>query len=135
MNRLFSSIPKCPIIITKNAWKKMNEITQKKKAIGFLFSAISGGCNGFNYNLKLLDKASYTKIYDTTKSSIKPTLIEENNTKLLIDPMSEMFLLGTTIDYIYEDYDKGIFENKFIFIPDKNLATSCGCGISFNPKS
>ena len=46
-----------------------------------------------------------------------------------------MFLLGTTIDYIYEDYDKGVFENKFIFLPDEKLATSCGCGISFNPRN
>ena len=45
-----------------------------------------------------------------------------------------MFLFGTKIDFIKEDYNKNIFESKFIFIPDKNLATSCGCGISFNPK-
>ena len=25
-------------------------------------------------------------------------------------------------------------ENKFIFTPDKNLATSCGCGVSFSPR-
>ena len=40
-----------------------------------------------------------------------------------------------TIDYIFEDYDKGIFENKFIFETDKNVASSCGCGISFTPKN
>ena len=61
--------------------------------------------------------------------------MENNGAKLLIDPLSEMYLLGTTIDYIIEDYDKGIFENKFVFIPDKNLASACGCGISFTPKN
>ena len=45
-----------------------------------------------------------------------------------------MFLLGTTINYISEDYEKGIFENKFVFTPDKKIASSCGCGISFTPK-
>ena len=45
-----------------------------------------------------------------------------------------MFLLGTTIDYMYEDYNYGIFESKFIFLPNKKLASSCGCGISFTPK-
>ena len=39
--------------------------------------------------------------------------------------------MGTTIDFITEDYSKNIFENKFTFTPQKNLATSCGCGISF----
>ena len=49
--------------------------------------------------------------------------------------MSEMALLGTTIDYISEDYNQGVFENKFIFTPDKDYASSCGCGISFTPKN
>lgn len=51
-----------------------------------------------------------------------------------MDPIVEIFLIETTIDYISQDYDKNIFENKFIFIPDKDFATSCGCGISFFPK-
>ena len=46
-----------------------------------------------------------------------------------------MFLIGTKIDYINENYSKNIFESKFIFTPDKNFATSCGCGVSFNPKN
>jgi len=45
-----------------------------------------------------------------------------------------MYVIGTTIDYINEDYKKGIFENKFIYNVDKKLASSCGCGISFTPK-
>jgi Fe-S cluster assembly iron-binding protein IscA len=51
-----------------------------------------------------------------------------------VDPASEMFLLGTTIDYIKEDYSKGQFENKFIFEVDKELLSTCGCGTSFTPK-
>jgi len=134
MNIVLSSISRCPIIVTNNAWKKMSEIICKKNAIGFIFSAVSGGCNGFNYDLKLLDKVNYKKIYDIDKIKTKPTIIKKNNTTLLIDPISEMFLLGTTIDYMYEDYNNGIFESKFIFLPNKKLASSCGCGISFTPK-
>ena len=62
-------------------------------------------------------------------------MLKNNNTKLLVDPVSEFLLLGTTIDYIKEDYENNIFESKFIFKPDKDLATTCGCGISFNPKN
>ena len=97
----------------------------------FFFSASSGGCNGFNYNLELLNNSEYEIIKE---NKIKPSIIKNNDLKLVIDPHSEMLLFGTTIDYVKEDFKKGIFENKFIYIPDKNLATPCGCGISFNPK-
>ena len=94
-----------------------------------------GGCSGFNYNLKLLEKHNFNNLYgtDMKDSKIKPTIIEKNNIKIFVDPKTEIFLYGTTINYIPEDYEKGVFENKFIFIPDKKLATSCGCGISFTP--
>ena len=56
---------------------------------------------------------------------------ENEDITIVIDPMAEMLIIGTTIDYVSEDYVKGVFENKFVFTPDKNLATSCGCGVSF----
>jgi len=111
----------------------MKEIISIQSAESFLFSATSGGCNGFNYNLQLLNKEKYNKIL-MNNQKIKPTKIENGNIKLLIDPMTEMLLLGTTIDYVSENFEKGIFENKFIFTADKTVATSCGCGVSFNPK-
>jgi Fe-S cluster assembly iron-binding protein IscA len=57
-----------------------------------------------------------------------------NNIKIYIDQLSEFYLLGTKIDYISEDFNKNIFESKFTFTPNKNKASSCGCGISFSPK-
>jgi iron-sulfur cluster assembly accessory protein len=136
IRRLFSTTNKYfPITITDNAWSKIYEILNTKTNNYFLFSAIGGGCNGFNYNFKLIDREKYNKLYNSdTGSKIKPSIIENENKKVIIDPMSEMFLFGTTIDYISENYNKGIFENKFVFIPDKNLASTCGCGISFTPK-
>jgi len=133
MKRLFSTINNNSINITNNAWFKMNKIKKKKKNYNFLFNVTSGGCSGFNFNLKLIDENKFKEFYNT-KSKILPTVIKKNNIKVLIDPVSELFLLGTTIDFIFEDFDKGIFENKFIFIPDKNLASTCGCGISFTLK-
>lgn len=122
-----------PIIITKNAWDKMVKINKIENGYSFLFSATSGGCNGFNYNFKLINKDVYDDINNKYHFKIIPTVIEKYDTKILIDPLSELLLLGTTIDYINEDYSKGIYENKFIFTPNKQLATSCGCGISFTP--
>ena len=139
--KLFSTITKSiksPINITSNAWDKMKKIIKSAECKesdryeSFLFSANSGGCNGFNYDLKLIKEKEYNEIMNSNK--IKPTIIDNESTKLLIDPIAEMLLLGTTIDYVSEDFSKGIFENKFTFTPDKKLATSCGCGVSFNPR-
>ena len=120
------------ITITSSAWKKMANIVKAKQAKGFIFSAVSGGCNGLNYNLKLFNNNK--ELDEIATGKLKATKIENENLSVYIDPLSEMFLLGTTIDYISEDFDKGIFENKFTFTPDKSIATSCGCGTSFSPK-
>jgi len=135
IKRLFATNIKYPISVTSGAWSKMTSIIERqgKDIFGFVFSASSGGCNGFNYNLKLLNKEDYNTDYH--KYSKRLSVMEENNTKLVIDPLSEMYLIGTTIDYINEDFEKGVFENKFIFLADKNMATSCGCGTSFTPKN
>ena len=132
IKRLFSISKNSSIIVTNNAWNKMRDILENPKAFGFLFSAQGGGCNGFNYNLKTIDKDGFNNLY---KSRISPILIKNGESKLIIDSKSEMLLLGTTIDYIKEDYAKNIFESKFIFTPKKEFATTCGCGISFTPKN
>ena len=119
------------IQITKNAWKKMFQILQQTNHNrGFLYSASSGGCNGFNFELNLLEKKLHKEI--TQKKFY--TMLQNDSTKVYVDPVSEMYLLGTTNDYVSEDYSKGEFESKFKFIINKETMTSCGCGISFSPK-
>lgn len=120
------------IEVTKNAWTKMTSIVkQSGNNQGFIYSASSGGCNGFNFVLELLSENVYQTII---KNKFLTILTEkESGTKLYIDPISEMTLLGTSIDYITEDYEKGNYENKFIFNVNKELMTTCGCGTSFTP--
>lgn len=128
------------IQVSISAWSKIKDIIQKSgNQYGFLYSCSSGGCNGFNFELDLLDKDYYLKIRDGKFL----TILTDNNTEaphsgavcnLYIDPLSEMYLLGTTIDYVKEDYQKGIYESKFNFVINKELMTSCGCGVSFSPK-
>ena len=120
------------IQITKNAWSKMSQILQKTNHnCGFLYSASSGGCNGFNFELNLLEK----KLHNEITQRKFYTMLQNDNTKIYVDPVSEMYLLGTTIDYVSEDYSNGEFESKFKFIINKETMTSCGCGISFSPKN
>ena len=111
------------ITVTKNALKKMNCILQKSNNKNFLFGINSGGCNGFNYNLQLIEN---------TKLDIKQ---QTNNkyVKLYIEPISELYLVGLEIDFLEEDYNKGIFESKFIYNAHKNMTSICGCGVYFTP--
>jgi iron-sulfur cluster assembly accessory protein len=134
IKRLFSTINSYSITITNAAWNKMDDIVKKKEDSTFLFSASSGGCNGYNYDLHLIDKEKYEKIIMMYSGKFKPTIMKKKNTKIVVEPVSEILLSGTTIDYVSEDYENGVFENKFVFTPDKKLASSCGCGISFTPK-
>ena len=120
-----------PIInITKNAFTKMETIMKKSwNKNGFLFGVTSGGCNGFNFNLKLIESKELDKI-----KKLKPNILSQGDVNVFVEPLSEIYLIGTTIDYTEENFSEGIFESKFIYNINKELATSCGCGVSFNPK-
>lgn len=119
------------INVTANAWKKMGSIIQKSSnKNGFIFGATGGGCNGFNFDLRLIQDKEQKEIM-----KMKPSILTNDDVNIFIEPLSEMYLIGTTIDYINEDFSKGIFENKFVYKIDKELASSCGCGVSFMPRN
>ena len=119
------------INVTANAWKKMGSIIQKSSnKNGFIFGATGGGCNGFNFDLRLIQDKEQKEIM-----KMKPSILTNDDVNIFIEPLSEMHLIGTTIDYINEDFSKGIFENKFVYKIDKELASSCGCGVSFMPRN
>ena len=132
MIRRLTTLRNNPIFITNSAWKKIKKISKNyKENNGFLLSCSSGGCGGFNFEFKFLDTITKNKIL---KNKIKPIMLENEGTKVTIDPIAEMLILGTTIDYQSENYNNGIFESKFLFKVDSNLATSCGCNKSFSLK-
>lgn len=131
MKRFFSNKSNNIINITNKAWNKLKYISKNNNNNNFIFFAQSGGCNGFNYKLTPLEKKKLDKYLNY---KLPVNILENQDVKVIIDPKSEILLFGTKIDYITEDFEKGIFENKFIYIPDKNLTSSCGCGISFTPK-
>ena len=117
------------IAVTKQAWSKITDIIHKSNnKYGFVYSASSGGCNGFNFELNLLNKPIYEKIIDHKFH----TVLNNGDSKIYVDPLSEMFLLGTTIDYENENYSKRQYESKFKFKINKDTMNSCGCGTSFN---
>ena len=129
--RRLSTMRTFPITISTNAWDKMTHILEKSNEYAFVFFATGGGCNGFNYKLESIGEKKFDNL---TAEEPSPIIVTNSNTQVIIEPMSEMLLLGTTIDFIEEDYNENIFESRFIFTPEKDFATSCGCGISFSPK-
>ena len=130
LKRLYSTVSKqnkqTIITVTDNAWNKLNLIAKKSNNPYFLFSANGGGCNGFKYILE------QTKKEEVINYNLVSQTVNKNNNEpqIAIEPMSELLLIGTTIDFATDDFD-----SKFVFTPDKTFATSCGCGVSFSPKN
>ena len=77
------------ISITRNALSKVKSILKKSgNDWGFLYSADSGGCNGFNFQLTLLDHVTHKNI-----TNMKYHTVLEG--PVYVDTVSEMFLQGT----------------------------------------
>jgi len=130
LKRLYSTVSKqnkkAIITVTDNAWNKLNLIAEKSNNPYFLFSANGGGCNGFKYILEQTKKEEVLN-YNLVGRSVNK---KEIDPQIAIEQMSELLLIGTTIDFATDDFD-----SKFVFTPDKTFATSCGCGVSFSPKN
>lgn len=99
----------------------MIKITDKARAylIGKLNSRIEkyvylkvkgGGCSGFKYEWSFTDDESLGEVIEQI---------------LVLDKISEMFVIGSTLDYID---DIGSSQLKFV---NPNASASCGCGESF----
>ena len=75
---------------------------------------LGGGCAGFQYDLYFDEQAE------------GDIVSESHGVKLVVDPMSLMYLMGTSIDYV-----EGLAGAGFKF-HNPNATGSCGCGSSFS---
>jgi iron-sulfur cluster assembly protein len=73
-----------------------------------------GGCSG----------QSYTLAFDTRPQE-EDRIIEKDGVRLLLDPSSEIFVAGMTLDY-----KQGLTEQGFVF-QNPNAKGTCHCGSSF----
>ena len=105
------------ISLSDIAAKKIKKMIQKDGNSALLYLK-GGGCNGFSYKFKILQKDE------------KPNKLDEtyklDNYNIYLCHKSLMFLLGVKIDYI-ED----IMGSRFDF-SNSNIASKCGCGTSVN---
>lgn len=83
--------------------------------IGLRIGIKAKGCSGMAYFME------YAKTADS-----EDEVVEKNGVKVIVDPQSMMYLLGTTIDYVSNDIEEGfVFNNP-------NEKSRCGCGDSFS---
>ena len=74
-----------------------------------------GGCSGFQYGFTFDDELAEDD-----------TVVEREGVKLVVDPMSFQYLVGSEVDY-----QEGLEGSRFV-INNPNAATTCGCGSSFS---
>jgi iron-sulfur cluster assembly accessory protein len=83
----------------------------RQPAGGYVSLGINGGgCAGFQYE------------WNTTKEIKDGTLIDNI---FVVDPMTEMYIVGSTIDYVHETF------GSYLKIVNPKATSSCGCGESF----
>ena len=109
------------IILTDAAAERVKKLlsapaaSEKGEPYGVRIGIRNRGCSGM----------SYTVDYATEKGALDE-VIEQKGVRVLIDPRATMFLLGTEMDYVEEQFTSGfVFRNP-------NEKGRCGCGESFH---
>ena len=103
--------------LTDNAAEQVQALLNKrgKPSVGIRIGVKSGGCSGLKYFVEYADaKNPFDEI------------IQDKGVTILIDPKALMYLLGTEMDFVVEQFKSG-----FTFT-NPNEKGKCGCGSSFN---
>ena len=104
------------IEIAEAAANRVKELIAKdeKNMIALRVSVDGGGCSGFMYQYSLIDNINEDDF-----------ILESNEIKVAIDPMSQQFLEGCRIEFVQE------LGSNFFQITNPNASAKCGCGNSF----
>ena len=73
-----------------------------------------GGCSGMQY------------VWDFSNNWPEVNWSDPIDDVLVVDPMAELYVIGSTIDYVTE------LGGSFLKIINPTASTSCGCGESFS---
>ena len=106
------------IFISEKAKQRVGDIIEKDGLSEDHFvrvSVTSGGCSGLSYNMT----------FDNTIQE-GDEVFEDNGMKLVTDPKSILYLLGTTLDFSDGLDGKGFYFNN------PNASRTCSCGESFS---
>ena len=99
------------ITITNSAKEYMKSVTLNGDKVSL--SVKSGGCAGFEY------------IWGLQHDNPDVKWSKPIDDVLVIDPLAEMFIIGSKIDYVNE------LGGSYLKIVNPMQTSSCGCGASF----
>lgn len=104
------------VVFTEGAARKVTELMQDEDRddLSLRVFVTGGGCSGFQYGFSFEENVAEDD-----------TQVETLGVRLVIDPMSVMYLEGAEIDY-RDDVNGAQF-----VIRNPNATTTCGCGSSF----
>ncbi len=105
------------LTLSEIAAEKVREIRSEEKIeqhYALRVKVIGGGCSGFQYDLFFDEIGGEDNVY------------ESQGVKMIVDQMSFMYLMGTSIDYV-----EGLSGAGFKF-ENPSSTGSCGCGSSFS---
>lgn len=112
--------------ITDRAQEKLNNIAQEDKNpdSGLLITVESGGCHGFQYDIKL------TNVSDELKKNPDLLVFKRDGdqiAQLIIDESSLQILQDSKLDYTKE-----LIGSQFKVVDSPYTTSACGCGSSFD---
>ena len=86
---------KSPISLTNKAIQKIKQLTINSNKFALRLDLKKGGCAGMEYFMEYVDKVEQNE-----------EVIDFDGAKVIIAPLAQMYLFGTTIDY-----EDGILES------------------------
>lgn len=103
--------------ITTKAVAQLRKLIEQHRpdAAGIRVGVREGGCNGMTYSMDFAEE-----------SDPADEVMEVDGVRLLIDPLSVMYLVGTEMDFVEEKLGA-----SFVF-RNPNESGRCGCGESFS---
>lgn len=104
------------VSMTAGAAIKLKEIIAKqgRDDLALRVYVTPGGCSGFSYGMTFAEGADEGD-----------AVIEQEGVKVVVDPMSAMYLKGAEIDFV-----DALMGGGFA-LRNPNAVSSCGCGQSF----
>jgi iron-sulfur cluster assembly protein len=106
-----------PVVsLTERATDKLREIIAKQDRAGLALRVYvtPGGCSGFSYGMTFADGTEEDD-----------TIVETQGVRVVVDPMSAMYIKGSEIDFV-----DALMGGGFA-LRNPNAVSSCGCGQSF----
>jgi iron-sulfur cluster insertion protein len=105
-----------PLEFTSDAASKVSELIEEEQnpELKLRVFVQGGGCSGFQYGFT----------FDEQQQE-DDSVVDRDGVRLLIDPMSFQYLIGSKIDF------RDDLEGARFIINNPNASTTCGCGSSF----